>query len=240
MMISIIIPTYNEKENLPRLVNKIYKVLNCHLSYEIIIVDDNSPDGTGVIADVLSKKYNEINVIHRNGFPDLSRAVVEGIKHSKGNIIGVMDADLSHPPEVIPKLIKPILDNKSEFVIGSRYLTGKIKKWTFSRKIISRGAIILARPLTSVSDPMSGFFFFKKNVINDTELSPIGYKIILEILVKGNYKKVKEIEYIFKDREFGNSKLNYKNYLKYLIHLILLYTYKIKKHLGVIVSDFNL
>lgn len=229
-MITIIIPTYNEKDNLPLLVNSIFNVLNENfLDSELIIVDDNSPDGTGRIAEDLSKKYDKINVIHRRGKEGLSSAVMEGFKYAKGEIIGVMDADLSHPPEIIPALVQPILDNESEFVIASRYMEKeKIKSWPLIRKITSAGATILARPLTNVRDPMSGFFFFKKNVINGIELSPIGYKIMLEILVKGKYKTFKEIPFTFKDRYKGESKLDWNEHFNYVSHLLKLYVYRIK------------
>ncbi|VVB91416.1 UDP-N-acetylglucosamine--dolichyl-phosphate N-acetylglucosaminyltransferase [uncultured archaeon] len=232
-MITIIIPTYNEKENLPVLINSIFDVLHEHfLQGEIIIVDDNSPDGTGKVADELSLKYNSIKVLHRKGKEGLSSAVMEGFKHAGGEIVGVMDADLSHPPEVIPDLVKPILDGNSEFLIASRYKKNeKIEKWPITRKITSFVATILAKPLTKVSDPMSGFFFFRRNIIDGVELSPIGYKIMLEILVKGKYDRAKilEIPFTFRDRYKGKSKLNWKEHLNYMKHLFRLYVFTIKK-----------
>jgi dolichol-phosphate mannosyltransferase len=233
-MITIIIPTYNEKDNLPLLINAISNVLNENLLQGyILIVDDNSPDGTGKIADNISKKNYMVKVLHRRSKKDLSSAVVEGFKHAKGEIIGVMDADLSHPPEIIPKLVRPILEGEAEFVVASRYLENKkIKEWALNRKIISWMATILARPLTNVSDPMSGFFFFKKSIIDGAELSPFGYKIMLEIIVKGRYSSIKEIPFTFKDRYKGESKLNWKEHFNYIRHLFKLYRYTIKKHIG--------
>ncbi len=230
MKITVIIPTYNEKENIPILVESIFDVFEKNLVCgEIIIVDDNSPDGTGRIADKLSLKNNRIRVIHRKGKKGLSSAVMEGFKYAAGEIIGVMDADLSHPPEVIPELVKPILEEGSEFVIATRYMRNeKIEKWPISRKIISRGATLLAKPLTNVSDPMSGFFFIRRNVIEGVELSPIGYKIMLEILVKGKYNTIKEVPFIFKDRYKGESKLNWKEHLNYMQHLMRLFFFTVK------------
>lgn len=231
-MITIIIPTYNEKENLPLLVNAIfYEFLVNSLDGNIIIVDDNSPDGTGKIADELSLKNNNLTVIHRKGKEGLSSAVMEGLKYASGDIIGVMDADLSHPPEIIPKLVRPIIDGDSEFVIASRYIEKeKIEKWPLGRKITSWGATVFARPLTSISDPMSGFFFFKKNIIDGIQLTPIGYKIMLEIIVKGKYSNIKEVAFTFRDRHKGESKLNWKEYYNYAGHLIRLYIYTLKKY----------
>lgn len=155
-MISIIIPTYNEKGNIKKLILKINDIFK--EDFEIIVVDDNSPDGTGKIVDKL-KKYNA-KCIHRKSKLGLSSAVIEGFKAAKGDIIGVMDADFSHPPEKIPELIKPLKDNNAELTIGSRYIQGgKIKNWTAVRKIISKGAILLSLPLTRIKDPVSGFFF---------------------------------------------------------------------------------
>lgn len=216
---------------MPLLVNTIFDVFDkTLLCCEIVIVDDNSPDGTGRTADDLSKKYNNrINVIHRKGKEGLGSAVAEGLKHARGEIIGVMDADLSHPPEMIPKIVQPILDSESEFAIASRYLEKeKIEKWPLNRKMISWAATILARPLTNVSDPMSGFFFFKKNIIDGIELSPIGYKIMLEIIVKGKYNTIREVPFTFRDRYKGESKLDWNEHFNYVRHLLKLYLYRIK------------
>lgn len=199
---------------------------------EIIIVDDNSPDGTGTIADILSKNNDNIKVIHRKIKRGLSTAVVAGLEQSRGEIIGVMDADLSHPPEVIPELVRPIIDGESDFVVASRYKEQeKIKKWPLSRKIISWGGTKFARPLTKVSDPMSGFFFFKKDIIDGVQLTPIGYKIMLEIIVKGKHKNIKEVTFTFRNRYKGESKLNRKEYYNYIQHLIRLYIYTFKKYI---------
>ena len=228
-MISIIIPTYNEVENLPVLTDKITTLLNKN-EFEIIIVDDNSPDGTGELADKLSNNNDQISVIHRNSKNGLASAVVDGFLHAKGEIFGVMDADLSHPPEIIPMLISPILENKADFVIGSRYISeGETKDWSNKRKITSIAATLLARPLTDVKDPMSGLFFIKKEVIKDVKLNPLGYKIALEIIVKGNYKNILEVPFTFQNRVNGESKLGFKEELNYILHLSKLYWYVMKK-----------
>lgn len=231
MKITVIIPTYNEKENLPILVESIFDVFEENLLRgEIIIVDDNSPDGTGRIADDLSLQNNRIMVIHRKGKEGLSSAVMEGIRYADGEIIGVMDADLSHPPDVIPKLVLPIINGESDLTMATRYLEKEeIEKWPLIRKITSRGATILARPLTNISDPMSGFFFFNKNILDGVILSPIGYKIMLEIVVKAKYQNYKEIPFTFRDRYKGESKLNWKEHVNYLVHLAKLYAYSLKK-----------
>ena len=222
--ISIIIPTYNEKENIKKLIISINKILK--KDFEIIIVDDHSPDGTGKIVDELSKKY-PVKCVHRKGKLGLSSAVIEGFKAAKGPVIGVMDADFSHDINIVPQLIKPIINNEAELTIGSRYIKGgEIENWPLKRKVISRGATLLSLPLTKIKDPMSGFFFLKKEVIEGIELNAKGYKILLEIIVKGSYDKVKEIPYTFVDRKSGKSKLNKSEYIDYLKNLFNLIKYK--------------
>lgn len=226
--VSVIIPTYNEKENIKILIPKIFEVFRKNrINGEVIIVDDNSPDGTGDAADQLSKKFN-VKVLHRKGKLGLSSAAVDGFKIASGDILGVVDADFSHPPEVIPKMIKCL--DKADFVVGSRYTKGGgVENWSLKRIIISKGAGFLARGLTNVKDPMSGFFFFRRDVIKDTKLNPKGFKICLEILVKGDYKNVVEMPYTFAIRKFGESKLNWKEVYNYIKHVISLYWYKINE-----------
>ena len=219
-MISIIIPTYNEKKNIRKLTSKINDVFKSNkIDGEIIFVDDNSPDGTGRIAESLSKKY-PVRVLHRKKKSGLASAVIDGFSEAKGNIIGVMDADLSHPPESIPDMISPIKKGSADFTIGSRYVEdGDVKGWPLQRKIISKGATLFTRHLTNVKDPMSGFFFIKKKVIDNVYLNARGYKICLEIIVKGNYSRIKEVPIVFQDRRKGTSKLNKSEYINYLYNV---------------------
>lgn len=225
MKISIIIPTFNERDTLRILVNKILGIL---ADIEIIIVDDNSPDGTGKLADNLAKKYKNIKVVHRKKRLGLSSAIILGFDNSKGKIVGVIDGDLSHPPEAIPKLIEPIIKKESDFVIGSRNIEGGgVETWLLHRRIISKLATLLVKPLTKVRDPLSGFFFLKKDVINNINFTSKGYKICLEILVKGHYKNVLEVPYKFRNRELGDSKLNMLEYLNFVKDVINLIRYKL-------------
>ena len=211
MFISLVIPTYNEAENIPEIIKIVFSVLKkSGLDGEIIIVDDDSPDGTWEIAERLKSVYN-IRVLRRLGKRGLSSAVIDGFKITSGDIIGVMDADMSHPPEQIPELLEPILSNKSDFVIGSRYVDGaRIENWSFGRKVSSRIAVLAVRGLTSVRDPMSGFFFFREGVIEGIELSSKGFKIGLQIIVKGKYKNTTEVPINFRDRKHGQSKLGFR------------------------------
>jgi len=228
--VSIIIPTYNEKENISKLIPAIEDVFSGNrIQGELIIVDDNSPDGTADVVRSLQGKYPNLKLIVRGGKLGLSSAVLAGFKEASGGVFGAMDADFSHPVNKIPDLVSPILAGSADITVGSRYVPGgSIHDWPFLRRVTSKGAVLLARPLTSVKDPVAGYFFLRKEVIDGVLLSPVGFKILLEILVRGNYSTVKEIPVSFTDREGGKSKLNTKEYIGYLKHCIRLYASMLK------------
>ena len=223
--ISVIIPTFNEKGNLQELFRRIDNSLDC--AYECILVDDNSADGTGEFAEELSRKY-PITIIHRQSKKGLASAVAEGFQHASGNIFVVMDADLQHSPEKIPELIKE-LEKGRDVAIASRYIeSGGTEKWSYFRKLISYIAGFLVKTVLPrvrrIRDPLSGFFALKREVIKESNLEPYGYKILLEILAKGNYEEVAEVPFVFKERKTGKSKLSLREEVDYLKHL-----YKLSK-----------
>jgi len=227
-MLSLVIPTYNEKENLPKLVEGISKACK-GMKIRIVVVDDNSPDGTGNVAESLKRKYKDFYILHRIGKKGLGSAILDGFEKCSGDIVGVIDADLSHPPKIIPKMIEALKDK--DMVIASRYVKGggTHESWSPFRKLVSKSAILLIRPLTDVKDPMSGFFLVKKSLINKTKLEPTSCKICLEILVKCKIKNFEEIPYTFINRKKGRSKImNTKDISRYVIHVIKLYVFKIK------------
>lgn len=226
-MISIVTPTYNESENIGLLIERISQVMSDR-KYEIIVVDDNSSDGTVEIAKALSKYY-PVKIIVRNGKFGLASAVLKGFELAKGNILGVIDADLQHPPEYLLEFVKALEHDGCDVAVGSRYTNGGgIEGWSKKRLLTSKVAVLLSKPLVKgIKDPMSGFFFLKRRVIEGVMLNPTGYKLGLEILVRGNYKKLKEIPYVFKRRKNGASKLNKTEILSYLRLLKDLYLYKI-------------
>ena len=226
-MISIIVPTYNESKNLLELMTRIKRVL--YEPYEIIIVDDGSPDGTGDLAQQLSAQF-PIKLIQRGGKKGLASAVLDGYAQAKGDLWCVMDSDLSHPPEVIPLLIRNLREQQADIVIGSRFVKGgEIENWPKERLMGTNTAMLSVRILTPIKDPMAGFYLLRKEVVQGVNLSPRGYKILLEILVKGRYSKAVEIPITFKDRVYGQSKLNLKVYLEFMIQLGDLYCYKLTK-----------
>ena len=234
MKLSLVIPTYNEKGNIAKLLSAIEKEFEINkIDGEIIVVDDNSPDGTGQILENLKSTYKNLGVAHREGKLGLSSAVTEGLKMATGEILGVMDADLSHPTNKINEMHQSILSGQ-DLVIGSRYISGgKIEGWNWYRKLLSRGATILARIYVNVKDPMSGFFMVKKELIESAEINSKGFKILLEILIKTNPKKVLEIPITFVNRTEGKSKAGMKEIIFYLRNLINYLPYRNK-----IISEF--
>jgi dolichol-phosphate mannosyltransferase len=219
--ISIIIPTYNERENITPLVERIDRAISPR-DYEVIFVDDNSRDGTAELINSLADQY-PVRVMVRKEERGLATAVVHGIDHSDGSTVVVMDADLQHPPEVIPDLLSKT-ESGADIVIASRYVEGGgMKEWGLIRKIISAGAIILAHVLLpatrAVKDPMSGYFAFKRTVVSQARLKPSGYKILLEILMEGKFQNAAEVPYTFSNRSGGESKLNARQQIEYLKHL---------------------
>jgi len=231
-MLSIIIPTYNEKKNLEELAKRIFNALKPHyIQYELIIVDDNSPDGTAEYAESLKSKY-DIRVIRRPHKISLASAAINGFKAATGDIYCVMDADLSHPPDALYDMYKKIENEGYDLVVGSRLVKGGgAKRWPWYRRIVSIVAQSLARPLTTVRDNTSGFFMLKKRVVDNAELNPIGFKILLEILAKGNYEKVMEYPIVFADREGGKSKLRTRQIFEYLKQLSMIYSMAIVKRI---------
>jgi len=199
---------------------------------EIIVVDDNSPDGTGKVVEEYVKKSKirayPVQVIRRENKGGLSSAILAGIKHSKADAIVVMDSDLSHPPQTVSKMIEELDSSNCDIVVASRYVKGgSISGWPFKRKLISRGATKIAqRGLgIKIKDPMSGFFAFRRHIINNIKFDSLGYKILLEILVKAKGAKVKEIPYAFTDRKSGSSKLDLAVFFDYLKSVWRLYRY---------------
>jgi dolichol-phosphate mannosyltransferase len=234
--LSIILPTYNESQNIVNMLDAIKNVLPYDLYAEIIIVDDNSPDGTGKIVEEHIKKNKEqkisFKVIHRINKRGLSSAILDGIKTSTGKIIVVMDSDFSHPPEKILDMLHEIQKNNYDVVVGSRYVTGGNSiGWPLSRKIISLiGTLIAEHGLgIKIKDSMSGFFSFKKELIDDIQFDAIGYKLLLEILVKTNSSMVKEIPYTCINRKQGATKFNKSVILDYVKLVKSLYKYKKEK-----------
>ncbi len=229
MSLSIIIPTYKEANNLHAITQSISDALACvDFPWEILFMDDNSEDGSIEIAADLLHHF-PVRLITRTQDKGLSQSVIHGFSEAAYKHLIVMDADLSHPATAIPQLYEKLANGEANFVIGSRYVDGGAldSNWGWFRRLNSYVATWLALPLVKVSDPMSGFFGISKSSLPELHrLSPIGYKIGLEVLVKGEYKNIYEHPIHFQDRQFGESKMTFNEQLRYLRHLRRLYQYR--------------
>lgn len=215
--LSIILPTYNEAENIERMIDSIAEALPQETSAEILVVDDNSPDGTGDIVSSYAARLGNrdkrfmIKVVHRPGRQGLSSAILAGVQEATGEVVVVMDSDLSHPANTIPRMLEEIRHAKCDIVIASRYIAGgSITGWPFKRRLLSKGATKIAKYSLGikVKDPMSGFFAFRRHIIHGIKFDSIGYKMLLEMLVKVRGARVREIPYEFENRRAGASKLD--------------------------------
>jgi dolichol-phosphate mannosyltransferase len=226
-MVSIVIPTYNEREGIEEVIGRISAVLkDARIDGEIIVVDDDSPDLTWEHCQGLASRY-PVSVIRRVGKRGLSSAVIDGWKAARGDILGVMDADGSHDEKILPAMIGAIQAGECDMAIGSRYVKGGgTQDWPWFRIFTSRFAIMLARPITAIRDATSGFCLFKKEVIENVPLDSVGWKIVLEVAIKGNHSCIKEFPFVFRDREKGKSKLGKKAIINYIQHLLNLWKWK--------------
>ena len=225
-MISVVIPTYKEADSIQEAIKRSAAALDgCGEDYELIVVDDNSGDGTAELAEELGREY-PVRVLRRAGRQGLATAVVDGWAMARGDLLGVLDADLQHPPEILTALATELRASKADLAIASRYVSGGgTSGWELSRRFISWGATHLAASvlplkLSAVSDPMSGMFLVRAAAIQGTPLLPLGYKILLEVLAKGRIEKIAEVPYQFEERIRGSSKLGLRQYGEYLAHLM--------------------
>lgn len=225
--LALVVPTYDERDRLPELVRAIFDAFQgAAIDGELVIVDDNSPDGTGDVADALARQY-PVRVVHRPGKLGLGTAVVEGFAATAAQIVGVIDADLSHPPALVPRMLGVMQAEDADFVIGSRYVPGGgTSNWERSRVLMSRFACVLARGLTPVRDATSGFFLMRRDRARDVTISAGGFKICLELLIRTEPALVIEVPYVFTGRTAGESKMNWKEAAGYVKQLGDLYAYR--------------
>lgn len=221
-LLSVVIPTFNEGGNIENLVSQIDEALE-GINYEIIFVDD-SKDNTPDIIKEVSKKYHSVRLYHRENKSGLATAVLDGFRIARGDYIACMDADLQHPPIVLKYMYKAIVVGGADVCVPSRFIPGGNDGGLNAyRKFVSgtarkMGQVILPC-LRKFTDPTSGLFMFRRGVIDNVELKPIGWKIMIEVLAMGNYSKVIEIPYQFHQRTEGESKLSGKVTLEYIKQL---------------------
>ncbi len=228
--ITVIVPTYLEAENLPVLVPRIVQALeSAAREGEIVIVDDDSPDDTESVCAELTTRF-PVRLLVRRGARGLAGAVVHAMERSQGEVLAVMDADLSHPPEKLGELVAALDEEGVDFALGSRYVEGGSTEagWGLDRLVNSKVATLLARPLTRINDPMAGFFALRRSTYSRAAaLDPLGFKIALELIVKCGCRNVVEIPIHFGQRLRGESKLSYRERWDYLRHLARLYRFKL-------------
>ncbi len=224
---SLIIPTYNEGENVSAIVNILSQLLDSAIpgEYELIVVDDNSPDGTWKIAQDLTPEYPQLRVMRREAEKGLSTAVIRGWQVARGQVFGVIDADLQHPPEILLQLWQE-MEQGADLAVASRHVEGGgVSEWSIIRRFLSRGAqmlglIILPEVIGRLSDPMSGYFMVRRDAIVGKSLSPVGYKILIEVTGRGAIRWIGEVGYVFRERQAGASKVTWKQYIEYIQHLL--------------------
>ncbi|NUN65964.1 glycosyltransferase [Pseudanabaena biceps] len=227
---SLIVPTYNESKNLARLVEILTELLDGYFvdkdqTYELVIVDDNSPDLTWQVGLDLMPSYPRLRIMRRQGEKGLSTAVIRGWQAAQGEVLGVIDGDLQHPPETLLKMLDE-MNNGADLTVASRHAEGGgVSDWGFIRRLLSRGAqmlglLILPNVIGRVSDPMSGYFMVRRSAIANCPMNPLGYKILIEVLGRGNIGTVAEVGYVFQERQEGESKVTWRQYVDYILHLL--------------------
>lgn len=227
LKLSLVLPTYNEGKNIQKIIIILSDLLNLVLpnNYELIVVDDNSPDRTWELAQAMTAEYPQLKVINRTEEKGLSTAVIRGWQIAKGEVLGVIDADLQHPPEILVKLLEQMTQG-ADLAVASRHVEGGgVSDWSIMRRFLSRGAqvlglVLLPHVLGRLSDPMSGYFMVRREAIAGYALSPVGYKILIEVVARGKIGSISEVGYVFQERNAGESKVTWKQYVEYLQHLL--------------------
>ncbi len=225
--LSVVVPTYCEAKNITEMVTRLAQLLDGVLpgQYEIIVVDDNSPDLTWEIAQRLCADISSLRVMRRDTERGLSTAVVRGWQAARGDLLGVIDADLQHPPETAVDLFR-MMERGSDIAVATRHIEGAgVSDWSIFRRFISRGAqiiglVVLPGIVGRVTDPMSGYFMVRRRAIEDIELQPLGYKILIEVLARGRCRWIGEVPYVFRERDLGESKVTRAVYWDYVRHLL--------------------
>lgn len=226
LRLSLVIPTFNERNNIGSLIDQLTALLDPVLgdAYELLVVDDDSPDRTWELALEIAVNHPRLRVMRRQGEKGLSTAVIRGWQIARGEVLAVIDADLQHPPDVTVKLWRE-MEGNADLAVGSRHVDGGgVSDWSLLRRMLSRGAqvlglMVLPGVLGRVSDPMSGYFMVRRRAIADVVLSPLGYKILVEVIGRGRVRWIAEVGYVFRERNQGESKVTWRVYASYLRHL---------------------
>jgi dolichol-phosphate mannosyltransferase len=231
--LALVIPTLCEAGNIVSLLDCIRTVLDpLAFPYEILVVDDDSRDGTAELVSAIAASDLRIRLLVRKGQRGLSGAVLHGWQRTDAELLAVMDADHQHPPQLLQKLLSAILQGH-DLAIGSRYARGgEVGEWNRGRKLLSTAAVWSTWPLQRLrfrtKDPMSGFFIVRRRCIEDLQLQQSGFKLLLEVLMRGRIQSVAEIPFEFGCRNQGASKANLSVAFDYLRLLVKLYVEKLR------------
>ena len=225
--VSVVIPTYNELDNIETLLEELRSVLESSgiKDYEVIVVDDDSPDGTWRVVERISREDSRVRLIRRVGVRGLGTAIVSGFNEARGDYVVVMDADFQHPPSLVPRLLIAAVESGAGVAVASRYARGGgVSGWSLLRRVVSLGALLLAWILVpesrGTSDPVSGFFLVDRRRVSLDGVRGLGYKVLLEVLALNPEVKVVDVPYVFKPRRAGSSKLGLDDILLYLVQVL--------------------
>jgi dolichol-phosphate mannosyltransferase len=225
LVLSLVVPTYNEAANIEPFLQRIRSVLDPELSsrYEVIVVDDNSPDETWKVAAGVQVGYPQLVVLRREQERGLSSAVIRGWQAAGGDILATINADFQHPPELLPKMLE--LVREADLVIATRLAaTGSFGEMPWQRQLLSRGArrageFFVPQMFSRVSDPLSGYYVLRREAIEGIELRPTGFKTLIEILARGRVNTIAECGYAMQKRRHGQSNARLRHWMEYLIQL---------------------
>jgi dolichol-phosphate mannosyltransferase len=225
--VSVVFPAYNESKNIAELIRRVNdSFTGSGATLEMIVVDDDSPDGTAAVVESLTKTYGNLKLVVRKGERGLATAVVRGWETASGKYLSVMDSDLQHPPDLVFRLYRAAVERGADMVVASRKAEGGgVSDWAFHRVVISNVAnwiakIFLPRSLFGITDTTTGCFLFEGGKADLQKLSPHGFKIFLEVLVRGKFSKTAEVGYVFNERSRGKSKMTLRQDFEFIYHLL--------------------
>lgn len=226
MRLSLVVPTFNESANIREFLSALRDQLDSAVgsAYEIIVVDDDSPDGTWEIASAMIPEIPQLRVIRRQREQKLAAAVIRGWQAARGEFLGTINADFQHPPSLLPAMIAQL--EGSDLVVASRFAEGGgLGDWAMHRRINSSmahwlGSQLLPQAFARTSDPLSGFYLVRRQAIAGVELRPLGFKTLMEIMVRGRIGVIRETSYEMRARQRGSSKLKFRHWFDYAFHLL--------------------
>jgi dolichol-phosphate mannosyltransferase len=233
LRLALIVPTLREAGNIRALLQRVRDTLDpLHIQYSLMVVDDDSRDGIEAIVSEIGLEDPRVSILVREGCVGLAGAVIHGWQHTDAEVLGVIDADLQHPPELLAPLWQKVADG-ADLAVGSRYAAGgSLGEWNASRRFVSKVATWLTRPLqrrcARAHDPMSGFFLVRRSCIDGIGLQNSGFKILLEILARGRIRNLAEVQFDFGTRQAGASKASLRVAIEYALLLLRLYRFRSK------------